>query len=165
MTTKTIERRKLHRPKAGPKPSPHSKLREVDAVVIQVTQLFCPKGHNLVRDREHLFDGQMGLCLWVSDGEKAGEVILSPFHGDHRRLGLTDFAKGTRLTIACPICKAPLPRLSACGCKDKGDLVKLYLTPELSEENLVALCNVWGCHRSKVFDQAQLLSAYIEEGP
>jgi hypothetical protein len=39
----------------------------------------------------------------------------------------------------------------------------LYLTPELDDGRVVALCNVWGCHRSKVFDQAQLLSAYMQD--
>jgi hypothetical protein len=33
----------------------------------------------------------------------------------------------------------------------------------LDDGNVVAICNTWGCHRSKVFDQAQLLAAYLEE--
>ncbi len=163
MAKDDIKRERLIRPQDAPKPSPNSFIQEVDDVVIQVTQAFCPNGHNLVRNHDVLFDGEPGISLWVSDGEKEGEVILSPFHGDHARKGMIDFKIGTTLKIFCPECKAELPKLSNCSCSDHGSLFGLYLTPELDEGHVVALCNIWGCHQSKVFDQAQLLSAYLEE--
>ncbi len=158
-----IKRERLHRPDDAPTPSPDSHIEQVDEVVIQVTQAFCPKGHNLVHNTDELFDGQPGISLWVSADEKEGEVILSPYHGDHSRRGYGDFRDGQMLTIACPECRTELPRLSQCTCGDHASLFALYLTPALDESHVVALCNVWGCHRSKVFDQAQLLSAYLEE--
>ncbi|MBN2496600.1 MAG: hypothetical protein JXR96_18570 [Deltaproteobacteria bacterium] len=156
-----IDRDRLHRPTEA-KASPDSQIREVDEVVIQVTQAFCPNGHNLVCNFKLLFDGEPGISLWVSDGEREGEVVLSPFHGDHSRQGLSDFDPGSKLTISCPICRHQLPRLSKCSC-ERGELFTLYLTPTLDDSHVVALCDIWGCHRSKVFDQAQLLSAYMDQ--
>ncbi len=157
-----IDRDKIHRPNETQPPSNDSHIRQVDDVVIQVTQAFCPKGHNLVRNKDILYYGEMGISLWVSDGEKEGEVVLSPFHGEHNRKGMIDFADGTKLQISCPVCRAPLPRISKCSC-ETGELYGIYMTEDCSEGNMVALCNVWGCHRSKVYDQAELLSAYMEE--
>lgn len=166
MAKKDIKQEKLHRPDTAPRPSPDSFIRELpetDGVIIQVTQAFCPRGHDLVRDRETLFDGEPGISLWVSDGEKSGVVVLSPFHGDPSRRGRDDFAPGHPLQVACPDCRAPLPELSPCGCGPDARLVGIYLTPALDQGQVVAVCNVWGCHRSKVFDQAQLLSAYMQD--
>jgi len=157
-----IRRDRLFRSQGAQPPSEDVRIKEIDDVVIQVTQVFCPNGHNLVTESKGLFDGQPGIWLKVSDGTRSGEVVLSPFHGDHARLGFTDFKDGTRVRISCPICDVPLPRLSRCSC-GQGDMVALYLTPSLEEGQVVALCDVWGCHRSKVFDQAQLLSAYLED--
>ncbi len=163
MAKRDIDRDHLIRPDDAPEPSPDSFIQEVDDVVIQVTQAFCPNGHNLVRNTEDTFDGQPGISLLVSDGDKEGEVILSPYHGDHSRKGQVDFEVGKLLTVRCPECKTEFPRLSGCACGDHASLIGIYLTPALDEGHVVALCNVWGCHRSKVFDQAQLLSAYLEE--
>lgn len=156
-----IDRDRLYRPEGANPPSEETQIKEVDDVIIQVTQAYCPNGHNLIRPENDLFDGEPGIRLSVSDGKKKEIVILSPFHGDHARKGFIDFAEGARVQIACPDCGAQLPRLSRCSCGD-GDLCLLYLTPRLDEGHVVALCNIWGCHRSKVFDQAQLLSAYME---
>ena len=163
VTDPKIDKDKLQRPKEGSKPSADSHIKEVDEVIIQVTQVFCHNGHNLLINKDELFDGSPGISLLVSDGTSSGEVVLSPFHGDHRRFGKTGFAKGTELTVSCPVCKEELKQLSTCSCADKAKLLKLYLTPDLDEANLVGLCSIWGCHRSKVIDQAELLSAYIQD--
>jgi hypothetical protein len=157
----SIQKEKIHRP-SGSHPSSQSHIREVDDVIIQVTQAYCPSGHNLVRNQTLLFDGQPGVSLWLSDGQREGEVVLSPFHGDHTKQGL-EFPDGSRLEITCPECRNQLPKLQPCTCPDNGDLVVVYLTPELDDGHVVALCNIWGCFRSKVFDQAQLLAAYLED--
>jgi hypothetical protein len=160
---KDIDRDRLSRPEDSLPPSNDSFIEQLDDVIIQVTQAFCPKGHSLVRNKQETFDGQPGISLWVSDGDKEGEVIVSPYHGDHSRKGSVDVEEGKSLTISCPECKTELPKLSACACDDHASLFGIYLTPALDEGHVAALCNVWGCHRSKVFDQAQLLSAYLVE--
>lgn len=162
MSKENIDKTRIHRPFGLPPPSPQTRAREVEEVIIQVTQAFCPNGHNLVRNRRQLFDGSPGISLLVSDGSDCQNVILSPFHGDHSRKGKACFADGTRLEVYCPVCRAQLPVLSPCTC-GKGNLVMLYLTDGLDDGNVVALCDVWGCHRSKVFDQAQLLAAYLDD--
>jgi hypothetical protein len=159
----SIKKEKLQRPFGAPLPSKKTRIKELDDVVIQVTQVFCPNGHNLVRNRRQLFDGSPGISLWVSDGNTEGTVILSPYHGDSSRKSKVTFKEGTRVKVSCPVCKAELPKLGPCVCEGGGDLFMLYLTPELDDGRVVALCNVWGCHRSKVFDQAQLLSAYLQD--
>jgi hypothetical protein len=159
----SIKKDKLQRPFGAPHPSKKTRIKELDDVVIQVTQVFCPNGHNLVRNRRQLFDGSPGISLLVSDGDTSDTVILSPYHGDASRKGKASFPDGTRVEVSCPVCKAQLPKLGACNCEGDGELFMLYLTPELDDGRVVALCNVWGCHRSKVFDQAQLLSAYLQD--
>ncbi|RME22096.1 MAG: hypothetical protein D6806_13495 [Deltaproteobacteria bacterium] len=162
MVKEHIDRRRLKR-SAEVKPSPDSHIRELDDVVIQVTQVFCPNGHNLIRPHDDLFDGAPGIHLRVSHSGREGIVILSPFHGDHRRRGEVDFSEGTRVKVVCPECGASFPELGNCGCRWRGRLFKLYLTPEINDGQVVALCDAWGCHRSQVFDQAQLLSAFIDD--
>jgi len=152
--------KKDHLRRSAGRPSPDSHIRELDEVVIQVTQAFCPKGHNLVRPHPEPFDGEFGIHLLVKAPGAEGVVILSPFHGDHRRRGELHLPEGTRVEVFCPVCRTKLPELADCDCHWGGKLFKLYTTANLSENHLVALCDVWGCHRSKVFDQAQLLSAY-----
>jgi hypothetical protein len=158
----TIDKERIQRHSVAP-PSDETCAKEINGVVIQVTQAFCPEGHNLLFNEDELFDGARGISLYASDGQSEGEVILSPFHGDHRRKGKVDFEKGSELNISCPICKIPFERLSDCICPEKGELFKIYMTPNCNDSHVVALCNIWGCHRSKVFDQAQLLATYEQE--
>ncbi len=163
MSKTSIKKDKLQRPFGAPHPSKKTRIKEVDDVVIQVTQVFCPNGHNLVRNRRQLFDGSPGITLWISDGDTSGTVIISPYHGDPSRKGDVSFPDKTCVDVSCPVCKAQLPKLGPCSCDGDGELFMLYLTPELDDGQVVALCNVWGCHRSKVFDQAQLRSAYLQD--
>ena len=140
-----------------------TKIQLMDEAVIVVTQAFCPNGHNLIyRDDIH-FDGYKGISLWVSDGETEGEVILSPIHGDHRKVTDVIYRTGTHLTISCPICKTPLPTMGNCRCEWKGEFVKIYLTPKLQDNHIIAVCNIWGCANSRVIDEFQIISEYIDE--
>jgi len=72
-----------------------------ESVFVVVTQVFCPNGHNLVGRSSVEFDGYPGISLWVEGGGQAGEVVVSPIHGDHRKEGVT-FPDGTQLTLRCP---------------------------------------------------------------
>ena len=163
MSDSDIDRAKIQRSGNVSTPPEDAHFKEVDDVIVQVTQAYCPQGHNLVLEKEELFDGAPGITLLVSAGGPAKKLILSPFHGDHRRYGFTDYAECARLEISCPICQTKLPELSACACSTEGKLIKLYLTPDLNDAHVVGLCNIWGCHRSKLFDQAELLAAYLQD--
>ena len=150
-------------------PPDDSALIQVDDVFIVVTQAFCPNGHNLIVDFENSeydfecdFDGFPGLKLRLESETEAGDVVLSPFHGDSSKKGKTNWAKGTKLKVCCPQCKTPLPRLASCRCPDKGDLVKVYLSPSLTDSHVLALCNVWGCQRSHTIDNWEIISEYLD---
>ena len=132
-----------------------------DDIFVIVTKLFCPNGHNLVDEKGDRFDGYGGIRLLVSDGKTEGIVEVSPFHGDSTKYG-PDFDKGVRLSIKCPQCKVELPTLARCTCSGHGMLRKLYLTPKLDDSSVVAVCDVWGCPRSRVIDGNDILSEYLE---
>lgn len=146
-------------------PPPESTIEYVDSVFIVVTQAFCPNGHNLVLDDNEQFDGFPGIRLRLVAGEDAGYVILSPFHGDATKKGKTDWPAGTRLQVQCPECEKPLPVMAKCHCQGRkgasGDLVKLFLTPELNDSHVLALCNVWGCRHSRTIDNWQIISEFL----
>lgn len=166
MAKDDVESNKIKISAPPPKESP---LKQVDEVFIVVTQAFCPNGHNMIEDIsgsnydfESDFDGFPGLRLRLESGGESGDVLLSPYHGDNSKKGKTDWKSGTKMKISCPICNAPLPRLASCRCDDNGDLVKIYLTPALTDSHVLAICNVWGCRRSHTIDNWQIISEYLD---
>ena len=144
-------------------PPEGSAIRQLDDVIILVEQAFCPNGHNLIDDENEKFDGYPGIRLRLeSEDGVTGEITLSPFHGDDAKRGKTDWANGQRLRVSCPTCDAALPRLGTCHCESEGDLIKLYLSPALKDSHLLALCNIWGCRRSRTIDSWQIISEFLE---
>jgi len=157
-----IDKSKLLVPEGGPHASPELKLQTMDEVVAILTQVFCPNGHNVVEFSTVSFDDQKGISLMVDDGQHEDVVVISPFHGDPRKTHSVAFKVGTKLGISCPICKEPFQILLPCTC-GKGELVGLFLSPALSESQVAAVCNVWGCPRSRVIDNWQIISQFVEE--
>ena len=150
-------------------PPKDSALKQVDDVFIVVTQAFCPNGHNMIvdfdrepYDPECDFDGFPGLKLRLESEQTTGNVVLSPFHGDNSKKGNTNWRSGTKLKICCPECGVQLPKLASCRCPENGDLVKVYLSPGLTDSHVLALCNVWGCQRSHTIDNWEIISEYLD---
>jgi len=161
MPRKAASRAKLH--VAQKKPSAATRVKKTamqDDVLIVLTQAFCTTGHNLIRP-DVQFRGFDALHLWVSDGETEGLVAVSPIHGDDTKQG-PSFRKGAKLEISCPECRTSLPRLCRCSCGKGGWLRTIYLTPALSEAHQAAVCDIWGCPRSRVIDSSEILSEFIE---
>ena len=132
-------------------------------IAILVTQAFCPNGHNLVYREDVSFSGQKGISIRVAAGDWEGEVVLSPFHGDTRRVGMSeDIAEGTRCRLTCPVCGVDLPVQARCGCKWGGDLRGLYLRADLQDSDQVMLCDVNGCQRSRFMDNIQVISEFAD---
>ena len=156
-----VDRTKLKVPDGGPAPSPETKVETVEDVFVVLTQAYCPKGHNLIDDSTVHFDGNPGISLAVDTGEETDIVVSSPIHGDHRKAHSVAFRIGTKLDIKCPTCGTELDVLLPCSC-GKGELVNLYLTSELTEGQVAAICNVWGCPRSRVIDNWQIISQFVE---
>jgi hypothetical protein len=128
---------------------------------ILVTHAFCPRGHDVVAAEGLTFNGFPGITVRVRGGERSGDVTLSPLHGDHRRGGEVDFADGTLLEVTCPECATPLPRMGECGCVPGSHWVALYTTARLEAGSAILICDAWGCRRSKLIDQAELLREYV----
>ena len=130
-------------------------------VFVIVTQIFCHNGHNLVGLSGEKFDDFDGISLWVESGDQAGEVVVSPIHGDSSKRGIS-FPDGTKVAIKCPVCKEELEVLTNCGCQDGANLRKLHLTPKLTDAHIVAVCDIWGCQLSRVIDSYEMFSEFLE---
>jgi len=132
-------------------------------IAILVTQAFCPNGHNLVYREDVSFSGHKGISIHVAARDWEGEVVLSPFHGDTRRIGMSeDIAVGTRCRISCPVCRVDLPVQAKCGCQWGGELRGIYLRADLQDSDQVMLCDVNGCQRSRVMDNLQVISEFAD---
>lgn len=141
-------------------PEPHVKIDESgDGVVIIVTQVFGPKGDNLVGISDASFDGFPAVSLGVRlpDGRE-GLVHLSPIHGDPRKAGFTDIPPGTKCEIFCPVSKEPLPVLGEVEDGSGAAYRALFLTPKLENGAVVMVSDVWGHFHSRIVDDMELLS-------
>jgi hypothetical protein len=137
---------------------PHGLVR-LRSGVIAITHVYCPNGHNLVdKNSNARFNGYPGISLMVEGKNGKGIVIVSPIPGDDTRFGVSDFEPGEITTVTCPVCGVELPYLQECGCTEGAQLVGLFLDSDLKEGNQVALCNSWGCLRSRITDRFQIIS-------
>ena len=160
--TSPVDSGKVEVPEGGPAPSPETKI-ETDGVISIVTQAFCPDGHDMIKASTVTFEGHPGIRVLVTDGSTEEEVVLSPIHGDPRKSLSFTFKLGTRLELMCPVCKKKLDVLFPCSC-GRGELMSLYLTPALTEGSVAAVCNVWGCPRSRLIDNWQVISQFVASG-
>jgi len=156
-----VDKARLKVPNGGPQPSPETKVETVEDVIVVLTQAFCPNGHDMIEGSSVAFDGNPGISLLVSDGHVDDIVVCSPVHGDHRKAHSHAFRVGSRLDLKCPTCGVELDVLLPCSC-GKGELVNLYLTKDLTEGQVAAVCNVWGCPRSRVIDNWQIISQFVD---
>lgn len=163
MAKKDVEHKKLRI--SSPPPS-DSALKQLDDVFIVVTEAFCPAGDNLISDDNEDFDGYPGIRVILKSDNKEGTVFLSPFHGDATKKGELDWLEGEKLEFFCPYCRIPLPTFGKCHCSfdsgQAGELVKLFTSTDLSDSHVLALCNVWGCRRSRTIDNYNIVSEYID---
>ncbi len=142
--------------------SKDSGLNVDQGVMVVITQAFCPNGHNLVMREDVLFDGYPGIWAHVEHASWSGDVALSPIHGDHSSIGLDSHVPpGTVCRLSCPVCREPFPRLGPCRCSQGGGLVGLYLRENCDEGDMVALCNIAGCYRSRIMDRFEILSEFV----
>jgi hypothetical protein len=137
---------------------PHG-LNRLRSGVIAVTKVFCPNGHNLISAESGArFNGFPGISVMVEGRSTKGIVILSPIHGDDTKFGESDFDPGEQVRLSCPQCDVTLPAVSPCGCTPESELIGLFLDEDRVVGNQVAICNVWGCLRSRIIDRFQIIS-------
>jgi hypothetical protein len=160
MTSGFVDRNKLVFPGGEPALSVESGAALADGSFIIVTQAFCPQGHDLVAYPGANFDGFPGISIRIA-GEGASEVVtISPMHGDDRRAGGEEFVAGTPHLLACPVCDEELPVFADCDC-GSGRLRSIDLVRGGGGE-VVALCDVAGCRRSRVAEGLEVLALFDE---
>lgn len=135
----------------------------MDEVSIIVTQLFGPKGDNLVGVSDVTFDGYPAFTLLVKAAGSEGMVHLSPIQGDDRKVGMEDLAPGTKCELFCPVSGAPLDKLLDVPENLDTDYFSLYLTPELTTASSISISNEWNHYHSRVVDNNDLISSWEHE--
>lgn len=141
--------------------SPEAQLQFVDDALIVLTQAFCHHGHPLIAPGNATFGGFPGVRLHVEAAGRTHEVTLSPIHGHHDRLGGDGIRDGAACVVRCPTCAEELESYAPCSCKG-GTLRTIHLTPDLDPSEVAAVCDIWGCQRSRVVDGFDLLSEFVE---
>jgi len=131
---------------------------EQDDVFIVVTQVFGPRGDNLVGISDVNFDGYPAVSVGVRTSEGEGLVHLSPIHGDPRKEGHTQIEPGTRCELFCPVSMAPLDFAGDVEDGSGARYYALYLTPKLSAGSAVMLSDIWGHYHSRIVDDTELIS-------
>jgi hypothetical protein len=130
-------------------------------VMLVLTQAYCPLGHELIAPDNPTFDGYPSLAVRLSVGDRSGITFLSPFHGDTRKAGFTDFNPGESCVLSCPVCNAEFPLLGRCSCSRDGRFYGLYLSTRLGDRNIAGVCSVWGCPRSRLMDDLEVVSEIV----
>ncbi|MBA2538287.1 MAG: hypothetical protein H0V17_01520 [Deltaproteobacteria bacterium] len=132
---------------------------ENDVLVI-VTQVFGPRGDNLVGISGVDFDGYPAVTLGLRAGDREGLVHLSPIHGDGRKSKPFDLADGTKCELFCPVSKQPLDLVGEVEDGSGARYFAIYLTPQLSRGSMVMISDVWGHYHSRIIDDFELISAW-----
>ncbi|MCB9730247.1 MAG: hypothetical protein H6744_18315 [Deltaproteobacteria bacterium] len=141
--------------------SGRAQVELIDDALVVVTQAYCHQGHPLVQEDHPLFGGFPGLRLDVKAGGQVHAVYLSPIHGHDEKVGGESIPAGTVCGVACPVCHEELPEYAPCAC-GKGRLRAIHLSAEHKDAHVAAVCEVWGCARSRVIDEWEVLSEILE---
>jgi hypothetical protein len=162
MATDFVEKDNLVFPGGEPALSTESRAELANSAFIIVTQAFCPNGHDLVAIEGPTFDGFPGITIKVRGQGEDGLITLSPMHGDGRKESTAEFADGQRYDLVCPVCDVALPKFARCDCGE-GRLHAIDLVPSGKGE-IVAICDVAGCRRSRVADGLEVLAVFVQPG-
>lgn len=137
--------------------SPGLQTGEQDVLVV-VTKAYDGHGNSLVRPDGETFDGFQGVTLYIElpDGT-GGALHLSPIHGDPRKKGFTQVEDGISCRISALKGSPSLIKEGPCQCGG-GYYHRIYLSDRLEQGEVVLVCDKWGCHRSRIIEESELLS-------
>ncbi|MEZ4268474.1 MAG: hypothetical protein R3F39_19075 [Myxococcota bacterium] len=141
--------------------SGESEVELVDDALVVITQAYCHNGHRLVEEENPQFGGFPGVGLRVTAQGVTHSVYLSPIHGHDEKTGGEDIPAGAVCGLACPTCNESLREYAACAC-GRGTLRAIHLSAERKDSHIAAVCNVWGCTRSRIIDEWEVLSEILE---
>ncbi len=125
--------------------------------MVLLTGAYCPNGCALIREDNPKFDGFSGIVLHARWQDLEGDLVLSPFQGDKRKIG-PGFPDGVMLELTCPSCGARLDPLGPCSCG--GEFVALYTVKTPDPDYVVGLCRRWGCFRSFLKEGGKVVTEY-----
>lgn len=162
MASDFVEKDNLVYPSGEPALSTESRAELANGAFIIVTQAFCPNGHDLVAYEGPTFDGFPGISIKVRGHGHEGVIALSPMHGDGRKQGTEGFDHGRRYDLLCPVCDTPLPKFARCDCGE-GRLHAIDLVAS-GDGEIIAICDVAGCRRSRVADGLEVLAIFVQPG-
>jgi hypothetical protein len=138
-------------------------LQVEDDVVVVVTQAFGPRGESLLGLTDVTFDGFPAVTLKLKTDAGEGLIHLSPVHGDRRKAGWTDIPAGIKCQLLCPVSGLPLDHIGKVAPGSNADYFAIYLTPKLSQGDMVAISDVWGDYHSRIVDQFELISTWAND--
>jgi hypothetical protein len=133
-------------------PEPHEVL---------LTGAYCPNGCQLISPDGPAFEGYPGITLIVEAKGESSTLVLSPFQGDHRRVG-PELEEGSLVTLRCPSCGVTLQPVAPCPCG--GQYLALYTVQVPDPDYMVGICSRWGCFRSFLKDAGRIVTEYRIEG-
>ncbi len=133
--------------------------------VLVINHAYGPAGDSLIGVSDVEFDGCPALTLLVRADGKEGLLHLSPLHGDPRKVGFTDIRLGTKCELLCPVSKQPLRQVGKAADGSGAGYFALYLTPELSNNAMVMISDVWGHFHSRIVDKQELVSYWDAVDP
>ncbi len=140
-----------------------SQVEWVDDALVVLTQAYSHRGHPLIADENPRFGGYPGVKLKVRAEGEDHDVYLSPIHGHHDKVGGEDIPDGTRCKVMCPGSGEELPEYEGNHTPScPGRMRVLYLTPDLSSAHVAVLCEMWGCQSSRVVDEFEILSEFVD---
>jgi len=131
-------------------------------VLIIVTQAFGPNGESLVGVSDVMFDGYPAVTVKVRVEDREALVHLSPFHGDRRKICDMEIPEGTKCELLCPVSNEPLDIVEHVE-ETGADYYAIYLTPRLSEGEMVVVSDIWGDYHSRIVDDFELISEWAVE--
>ena len=138
-----------------PEPIESDNVREGKVLII--TDVYCQKGHSLT-NKKAMFNTHPGIVLNVIQGDKKGQMALSPLLGDKTRICLDfDLVDGEIVKMCCPECGVELPVHSPCDACD-GNLIALFLTPEGNFNDCIAICEIVGCPKANILSSGEVIA-------
>jgi len=124
-----------------------------------LTQVYSHEGHDMLTD-EITFDGYRAIKILARHKGRDDIFYLSPIMPDHRKVG-PELDMLTISDLCCPVAKTPLPRIAPCGCTMGAFYRQVFLDPSLSEEWSIGFCDAYGCTRSFLRDESEIISEML----
>jgi len=138
-----------------------SQVEVIDDALIVITRAYDHRGNSLITDDNPSFGGFPGVRLRVKWGDNVEDVTLSPIHGHSDKKGGELIPSGTKCSVRSSAVDEELLAYAPCLC-GQGTLRAIFLNPDPATSAVAAICDVWGCRRSRIVDEWEILSEFVE---